>query len=195
MRTLDLCYLKEMHCYKLWKIKKNIKKAVLKSREPPKFLLKKPKNVIKGCNSKNLWSRMWSCLEFRRFFAGIKIAVNTLYTWKSEKTRENKRKEEILANLLLVWVTRLELAASTTPIEKTPSWNAFFESVFFLFCKMWFWTRQHHFAVKTNQWGNCECRVNLFLRNVHFVQKKLCSFVDCDHKMILGGISVDWQNP
>ena len=115
MRTLDLCYLKEMHCCKLWKIKKNIKKAVLKSREPPKFLLKKPKNVIKGCNSKNLWSRMWSCLEFRRFFAGIKIAVNTLYTWKNEENRENKRKEEILTNLLLVWVTRLELAASTTP--------------------------------------------------------------------------------
>ena len=32
-----------------------------------------------------------------------------------ELLQENKRKEEILANLLLVWVTRLELAASTTP--------------------------------------------------------------------------------
>ena len=116
MRTLDLCSLKEIHCCKLWKIKKNIKKAVLKSREPPNFYLKKPKNIIKGCNLRNLWSRMWSYLEFWRFIAEIKTAVNTLYTRNSEKNRENKIIEEILANLLLVWVTRLELAASTTPM-------------------------------------------------------------------------------
>ena len=107
MRTLDRCCLKEIHCCKLWKIKKNIKKAVLKSREPPKFLLKKPKNVIKGCNLKNLWSRMWSCLEFRWFFAGIKIAVNTLYTRKSEK------REKIKENRRFNWTSDFGLSDKT----------------------------------------------------------------------------------
>ena len=68
----------------------------------------------------------------RTFFTRFESGINTLNTRKIEKTRENKRKtgQSVTSDTspFLVWVTRLELAASTTP---RATWTFFWS--FYLF--------------------------------------------------------------